>query len=406
MKILHITTQKPDSTGSGTYMCAIVKGFHKLGYEQAIIAGIDKDDNRTTPVEGVGYYPVLYNTETLPFNVLGMSDVMPYKSTLYKNITRENVDMLKTSFKLNITKVIEELKPDFIICHHLYLLTSYVREIVDNIPVVGISHGTCLRQLMSHDLEKEYILSNIKKLDKVFALHEEQKKEIINLFGINADKVQVLGTGYDENMFYNHNKELKSDKINITYAGKIAKQKGVKSLIKALDKLNYPREILDINIVGDGNDFKEYEEIRSLAELSDYKINFLGKVKQNKLAEIFRKSHLFLLPSFFEGLPLVVIEALASGCNVVTTDIPGVKGWIGETINNSGKIDYIELPGMKAIGVPLEDEIEEFENRLAFSMNQMLKAIIENNCRNRRLEMMDKTWAGLCSRLETMIPHN
>lgn len=412
MRILHITTQKPNSTGSGTYMCAVVKGFKKLGYEQTIIAGIDINDSKATPVEGVDYYPVLYNSKQLPFDVLGMSDVMPYPSTRYRDINESQVDKLKKAFKINITKVINEFKPSLIVCHHLYLLTAYVRELIDNIEaegnigtidVVGICHGTCLRQLISHDLEREYILYNIKKLDKILALHEEQKKEIISIFDVEEDKVGVLGSGYDEELFFNRNKDLKADKIKITYAGKIAKQKGVKSLIKSLNKLKYDKNLLSIDIIGDGHDLDEYEEILSLAKKSNYNINFLGKIKQENLAQVLRHSHLFILPSFSEGLPLVVIEALASGCNVVTTDIPGVKDWIGDKINNSGKIDYIKLPRMKSIGVPLVEDLDKFEDSLCFSIDNMLKSIIEKNSRNKILEMKDKTWTGLCKRLENII---
>ncbi len=403
MRILHITTQKPDSTGSGTYMCAVAKGFKKLGYEQYIIAGIDKDDRKTTPIDGIKYYPVIYNTDKLPFNVVGMSDVMPYKNTRYRDLDKEMVEKLKASFEVNIKQAVKEFKPELIICHHLYLLTAYVREIVENIPVVAISHGTCLSQINSHNLEKEYIKSNIRKLDKIFALHEEQKKQIIEVFDLEEDKVGVLGSGYDEEIFFNNHQDLTIEKINITFAGKIAKLKGVLSLIKSLEKLDYKKDYLNINIVGDGHNPEEYEEILNLSKESKYNINFLGKIEQIELAQIFRQSHIFILPSFFEGLPLVVIEALASGCNVVTTDIPGVKDWIGDRINNSGKIDYIELPKMKDIGVPYEEELGSFEERLAFSLNNMIKSIIEKNSRNEKLDMKNKTWSGLCKRLAEMI---
>ena len=41
------------------------------------------------------------------------------------------------------------------------------------------------------------------------------------------------------------------------------------------------------------------------------------------LAEVFRQSDVFALPSFFEGLPLVTMEAMACGCKVVCSQIPG-----------------------------------------------------------------------------------
>ena len=77
MRILHITTQKPNSTGSGIYMCGMIKGFEKLGYEQSVIAGIDVDDSIKESEEHFGatkFYPVVYNTNELDFCLLYTSD--------------------------------------------------------------------------------------------------------------------------------------------------------------------------------------------------------------------------------------------------------------------------------------------------------------------------------------------
>lgn len=403
MNILHIITQKPNSTGSGIYMCGMINGFEKIGHRQAVIAGIDKDDEQVLFNKNIKFYPVNFNTTQLPFNVVGMSDVMPYKSTLYKEMDKRMVDSLKSAFKIKIDKAIKEFKPDLIICHHLYLLTSYVKEVISDIPVVSVCHGTCLRQLKSHNLEKNYILKNIKNLDAIFALHDEQRKEIIETFNISPSKVFTLGSGYDENKFFKNKKNLPNDFINITYAGKIAKAKGLKSFIKSLSNLKYSKDFININIVGDGNNKSEYEEIVNLANENHYNINFLGKIKQTELSKLFRESHIFVLPSFFEGLPLVVIESLACGCNVITTDIPGVKKWIGKEINNSNKISYVDLPTMRDIGVPYENELPNFEKSLTYAINNMILNIVESNTRNKMINMEDKTWNGLCNRLEKTI---
>ncbi|HSQ88833.1 hypothetical protein [Romboutsia sp.] len=104
MKILHIITQKPNSTGSGVYMCGMINGFKKMGYNQAVIAGIDKDDNIKAFTDDISYYPVIYNSDELPFNVVGMSDVMPYKSTRYRDMDLDMVNMLKNDFKKKYKK--------------------------------------------------------------------------------------------------------------------------------------------------------------------------------------------------------------------------------------------------------------------------------------------------------------
>lgn len=202
-------------------------------------------------------------------------------------------------------------------------------------------------------------------------------------------------------MFFN--KKIDNESINITFAGKICKLKGVESLIRSLDKVNYKKELININIIGDGSNKEEYNNILKLANSCKFDLKFLGKIKQTELAEIFRDTHIFILPSFFEGLPLVAIEALASGCNVITTDIPGVSEWIGEEINTSGKIRYIDLPKMKNIAIPYEDELPKYEEELGNSINDMINSIINFNTRNKLIDMKDKTWVGLCNRLKDNI---
>ncbi|MEG1131555.1 MAG: glycosyltransferase family 4 protein, partial [Romboutsia sp.] len=381
----------------------MINGFDKLGYEQGVIAGIDKSDVKECFNKNIKFYPVVYNTEELPFDVVGMSDIMPYDSTVYKSMDLDMIKKLKMAFKIRIENAISDIKPDLIICHHLYLITAFVRDIIKDIPVVGISHGTCLKQIQSHDLQQSYIKKNIRNLDTIFSLHDEQKKDIVKIFNIDEKKVFSLGSGYDENMFFSQS--INNEIINITYAGKICKLKGVESLIKSLENVDYAKKFININIVGDGSDKDEYENILKLSKKSKFNINFLGKIKQEKLADIFRNTHIFILPSFFEGLPLVVIEALASGCNVIMTDIPGVSKWIGEDINTSGKIKYIDLPKMKEISIPIKSELPLFEKNLGSAINETIENILIFNTRNKVLDMKDKTWVGLCNRLNSFVNH-
>ena len=77
MRILNISAQKPDSTGSGVYLAEMVRCELSAGHAAAVVAGVDASDEPTLP-EGAEPYFVRFNTEALPFNVCGMSDVMPY----------------------------------------------------------------------------------------------------------------------------------------------------------------------------------------------------------------------------------------------------------------------------------------------------------------------------------------
>ena len=73
MKILSITAQKPNSTGSGVYLTELVKEYADEGYEQAVVAGVYKEDAIELP-DGVSFYPVYFGSEALPFPIAGMSD--------------------------------------------------------------------------------------------------------------------------------------------------------------------------------------------------------------------------------------------------------------------------------------------------------------------------------------------
>lgn len=77
MRILNISAQKPDSTGSGVYLVEMVRCELSAGHAAVVVTGADASDEPTLP-EGAEPYFVRFNTETLPFNVCGMSDVMPY----------------------------------------------------------------------------------------------------------------------------------------------------------------------------------------------------------------------------------------------------------------------------------------------------------------------------------------
>mgnify|MGYP000435305511 FL=1 len=94
-----------------------------------------------------------YLSEELPFPIAGMSDEMPYKSTRYKDFTEEMFQAYRSAFQMVVRKAVEEFCPDLIVCHHLYLLTALVREWYPKKKVIGICHGSDLRQICKNPLQ-------------------------------------------------------------------------------------------------------------------------------------------------------------------------------------------------------------------------------------------------------------
>jgi len=330
MKILNVSAQKPNSTGSGVYLTALMKALAAAGHETAVLCGVSAHEETPLP-HGTAFFPVEFETPDLPFPVAGMSDEMPYKSTCYKHMTPEMTAQFRAAFTAKIKEAWEAFRPDLILCHHLYFVAALVREQLPDAKIFAVSHGTDLRQLQNTDFEREFIRRTIPRLDHIFCLHEPQMAEVMRLFAPDAAKVSVLGTGYDDSVFYRGEKPPHRE-TRLIYAGKISEQKGVFDLLSALPMVKCD---LTVTLAG-GYGNRDYETALALAAKSPHPVTFTGLLTQPVLAEKLRESDVFILPSYSEGLPLVLAEAMASGCRLICTDLPGIRPWLDGAVPGHG----------------------------------------------------------------------
>lgn len=369
MKILSITAQKPGSTGSGVFLSELVRVFAEQGHEQAVVGGVDPEDQPVFP-EGVRFLPVRFHSEELPYAIVGMSDEMPYTSTRYRDLTPEMTARFEAAFGKVIRKALTEFCPDVVLCHHLYLLTAIVREMVTDIPVYGFCHNTDLRQMRKHGLERDRIARAIRRLDRIFVLRQDQIREVQEIYGADPAKMLAIGMGYNRRVFFPTPRA--DEKITrLIYAGKITQKKGVRSLVRALSLLSEPAGSLELICAGGAGNEEEYREIRELAENSPYPVMFTGRLNQRDLAGWYNRSDIFVLPSFYEGIPLTVIEALACGCRVVISDLPGVREWLGEFVTGAD-VRYVALPTIRNTDEAVEEELPAFEERLARAIRESI----------------------------------
>ena len=390
MKILHITAQKPHSTGSGVYMTELIHSFSSLGVEQKVVAGVSPEDSVYFP-ESVQFCPVTYMTDELPFPILGMSDEMPYTSTRYNQLTNEMARAFQQAFLSRIQVIMDEFQPDIIFCHHLYLLTAFLREAFPEARIYGFCHGTDLRQIKKTPFLRDYIIEQIQKLDGFFALHEPQQLDICQTFQVDPLKVRVVGSGYNHHIFYPPFTTLDkgpSDVRHLIFAGKICRKKGVQSLIRAMNNLSLPFPV-ELSLAGGQGVASELTQIKELASQCLHPVHFLGKLNHEELANALRSSDLFVLPSFFEGLPLVIMEALACGTNVICNDLPGISQWVNERIPNHG-ILFPALPPMDKIDEPDPSSLPAYELELARKIEESLLST-----KKKQADLSQVTWDGL-----------
>lgn len=397
MRILSVTAQKPDSTGSGVYLTELVKGFQKLGCEQAVVCGTVREDSIQLP-EGVQAFPVYYNSRELPFPVCGMSDEMPYESTRYRDLTESMTRKLMTAFRTQVIHAVETFRPDVILCHHLYFLAALVRQLYPQIPVYGQCHGSDLRQLGTNQWQGDWIREEISKLDGVFALHETQKKQICNMFALPEQKVRVMGTGYNSSVFF-RDEGIKAarnaERYRYIFAGKLSEKKGVYSLLNCLHHLHHPEKV-EVYLAGGCGSEEELEKFQSLAQAAPSAVKLLGKLDQNTLARRMNECDVFILPSFYEGLPLVLIEAMACGLRTICTDLPGIQSWLNQALPENGCV-FVTPPRMVNADEPVLEELPDFEQRLARSMEMAQSSHLPDAAQVSAL-----SWDALCEKLITI----
>ena len=397
MRILNVTAQKPDSTGSGVYLAQLVRCQVQAGHEAAVLCGVDAaDDPAAALPAGVRLYPVRFNTPELPFSVCGMSDQMPYAATRYRDLTPSMAAAFKQAFSARIREALEQFAPDVIVCHHLYLVTALVRQLAGSVPVYAICHSTDLRQMRSHGLERAFIVEQVRALDGIFALHGAQAAELVEAYGCQPERARVLGTGFDAGTFTRTNAPREDGALELLYVGKIWAKKGVGCLLEALDAFEPGPQGARLRLVGGHNDEAEYARLAARARACRLPVQLVGPLRPEKLAVRYQRADVFVLPSFYEGLPLVVVEALACGCRVVVSDLPGIRPWLSAVLPDAPVV-YVQPPRMRTVDEPYEEDLPAFSQRIARALQQAA-ALPPCTC-----DMGALSWEGLTSRLLGML---
>jgi glycosyltransferase involved in cell wall biosynthesis len=422
LKIMHLLAQRPGLTGSGHYLRGTVMAAFLSGHENAVIAGVPADDpcldlpfggipgcalfravtfsaTATTATTVTGATATTVTTgaarETIPqlnFPVTGMSDVMPYVSTIWRNMSPSMLHAWEEAFKKTIAECINEFRPHLIISHHLWLLTAIAAEIAleRSIPIVGVCHGTCLRQMtLVPDLASR-ILPALGRLNAMALLNSHQEFQVLNMveegkFGshtekISADKIPITGiagSGFNNEIFNQATSE--AERFGFAYAGKLSASKGLPSLLRAFDSLRRkmgnhrnPEYRLPTLTIAGGGAGEEAAELKKMAE-SIEGVTLAGLLDQKGLAELFRTCRAMVLPSFYEGLPLVMAESLACGARVIATDLPGLAQWVGPELLSHELVTLIPMPPMLTIDTPEPAFLSDFEKSLEKAMEKVLE---------------------------------
>lgn len=215
-------------------------------------------------------------------------------------------------------------------------------------------------------INKIIIFMMNKSIEKVIFLSKETAKEFINK-GLYYNKASVVYNFH--NLEYSEI-ELKNkvdlqnvkEKIEIVFLASLDRRKGILDALEALTRI---KENYIFNICGTINDLSIEDDFnKRIKQLGD-RVKLHGYVSGQQKKDLLLRSDILVLPSYGEGLPISIIEGLAGGCSIITTNVGAIPEVFGK---NNG---YIINPGN------IDDLSEKFN--VLISNHKLRKKYIENN---------------------------
>jgi colanic acid/amylovoran biosynthesis glycosyltransferase len=151
------------------------------------------------------------------------------------------------------------------------------------------------------------------------------------------NKLHIVHCGIDLNRYQPVSDQ--SGQKRLLYVGRLSAAKGVPILLQAIAAVAERHSDLQLTIVGDGPDRQSLEHQASELGIRD-RLKFVGYQSQDAVCGYLQACDVFVLPSFAEGLPVVLMEAMATGIPVVTTAIAAISELVEDGING-----YLVPPG-------------------------------------------------------------
>jgi glycosyltransferase involved in cell wall biosynthesis len=148
-------------------------------------------------------------------------------------------------------------------------------------------------------------------------------------------KFNIIRCGIDPQQFDFHPPKGKARKL--VYVGRLSAEKGVPVLFESLSKLKAKKYDFELSLLGDGEDRKLLEDLAKKHDLTEHVV-FKGFVDQKTIVQTLKDGDIFVLPSFAEGIPVALMEAMAMGVPVIATYVGGVTELVIDNV--TGKVVY------------------------------------------------------------------
>ncbi|MDY6896697.1 MAG: glycosyltransferase [Cyanobacteriota bacterium] len=212
------------------------------------------------------------------------------------------------------------------------------------------------------------------------------------------NRMHIIHCGVDPSLFdmVSHQQPGK----RLLYVGRIAAAKGLPILLESLVILKKQHPEILLTVVGDGSDRKDLEAMAVKLGLSQ-NVDFVGYKSQTEVRKYFHKTDIFVMSSFAEGIPVVLMEAMAAAVPVVATQIAGISELVEDGING-----YLVPPGdSHLLTVRIEQLLKDCELRAKFGTAGRTKVEKDFNIQHEAARLYRLMNSALQNNVESIRPN-
>lgn len=198
-------------------------------------------------------------------------------------------------------------------------------------------HASRFKDFYNENNRKNTIIKNLQRADILIVLSQSWKEWFTNI-GISQTKIVVLNNIVDYPQIDDRKKDI-DGKVNLLFLGEIGQRKGVFDILQALSIYkSFLKNKVEFRIGGN----KKEEELLLYIQNNGLQnfVHFEGWVSGDEKVRLLNWADIFILPSFNEGLPISILEAMNYGCAIISTPVGGIL-----EIVHDGENGIIVQPG-------------------------------------------------------------
>lgn len=223
---------------------------------------------------------------------------------------------------------VARLRPEVVLSYWLYpdAYGAMLAARRAGVPLVAGARGSDIR--VRDAVSRRLTRRVIRAADALLTVSEDLGRLAVHDYGARPDRVHVVPNGCDAGIFHPRDRaaaraalEVPDDAQLIVYVGRLVPEKGLRELLEAARKLAPETPRLRIALVGEG---PMRSELTELATQCGAEVMFAGAQPPGEVAQWMAAADLVTLPSYSEGHPNVLVEALACGRGVVATPVGGI----------------------------------------------------------------------------------